>query len=263
MHGLVRDTYDELMDRKVIWIFLAITLFAMLISALISASDIQIKISQPGMDHAPQNPFGDLPARGVSTFLSLLIFVSAMTAASTIPSMLSRGRIDFFAAKPVSRSGLYLGRFFGLVIVFGTICLISGGIVYSLLAVIMKPFNAGVLYIFLFALLELFVWLSIVAAVGLMTASTTVAIVTAFLFWITQTLLGARQFIEALTDSQAVKYILDTLYWIIPKTSQLSKDGLALAMGNDLEQWLTTPATLAFGLVALLGAAVIFGRKEL
>jgi ABC-type transport system involved in multi-copper enzyme maturation permease subunit len=263
MHGLIRDTFHDLIDRKVIWIFVGLTLLGLLVVVLLANSNLQIHINQPPGEAPMKSPMENLPVKVASMFLSLLIFVSAMTSASAIPGMLSRGRIDYYASKPVSRTGLFVGRFSGLLVAFGSICVLSGGIVYTVLALAMHNFSVGVAYVFLFSLLELVVWLVIITSVGLFTSSTTVAIVMAFLFWIAQTLLASREIIENLTDSAAIRYALDVLYWIFPKTAEMSRAGVSLASGDQIENWLAIPATLGFGLVAFVGAILFFRRKEL
>ncbi len=263
MHGLIRDTLNDVMDRKVLWIFAGLVLFSILICVLLSMSDVRVRIEHSGPGGGPTPEGSNFALVLLRGFMSVIIFVSAMAAASSLPSMLGRGRSDYFLSKPLSRTSLFLGKFVGLMWVYGAAILVSGFLVYLTVAAALQNFSIGVVWLLLFSLLELFVWLAIIAGAGVFSGSTTVAIVTAFLVWILQSILAARQGIELLLNSKVVTGILDVAYWIVPKTSQLSRDGLSLAVGEPLDQWLTIPATLGFGLVALLTTLYLFNRKEL
>lgn len=263
MRGLNRDALNEGMDRKVIWIFAGLVIFSILVCILLSMSDVRVRIEQSGPNDGTSSGALNFPLYLLRGFMSIMIFVSAMAAASSIPSMLGRGRSDYFLSKPLSRASLFLGKFIGLMWVYGVATLVGGLLVYLTMAALLQNFTLGVLYLLLFSLLELFVWLTIIAGAGVFSGSTTVAIVTAFLVWVLQSILAARQTIEMILNSKVIGYILDVAYWIFPKTSQLSRDGLTLALGEPVDQWLATPATLAFGLLTLVVAVYLFRRKEL
>lgn len=263
MRGLTRDTLNEVIDRKVIWIFAGLVVFSILICVLLSMSDVRLRIEHSGPGGGPSPDVMNFPLYLLHGFMTVMIFVAAMASASTIPSMLGRGRSDYFLSKPLSRTSLFLGKFVGLLWIYGVATVAGGFLVYLTMAAVLQNFALGVVYVLLFSVLELFVWLTVIAGAGVFSGSTTVAIVSAFLVWILQWILSARQSIEMFLNSKVLGYILDIAYWIVPKTSQLSRDGLTLAVGQPIDQWLTLPATLGFGCVTLMVAVYLFRRKEL
>jgi ABC-type transport system involved in multi-copper enzyme maturation permease subunit len=260
MRGLTLDTINEVVDRKIIWMFAVLVLLAVLVTLGVASSDIRIKMGEQG--EGALNP-EKIPLGMFYAFMSILVFVSAMVSAASIPSMLGRGRCDFYLSKPISRRSLFLGKLLGLMTVYGALMIVSGIIIYLVIAISLHGFNPGAGYIALSALLQLSVWLTIITWAGLFSGSTTVAIVTAFVVWIVQTILASRQLIEAMLNSPVMSTILNVAYWIVPKTSEMGSDGMALASGETVANWWSLPATLGFAVVTLMISIWMFNKKEL
>jgi hypothetical protein len=260
MRGLTRDTINEVADRKIVWVFGALVLLSILITLGVGASNIRI---QMGQSEEGAMTAAMIPLKMFYGFMSILVFVAVMVAAASIPSMLGRGRSDFYLSKPVSRNTLFLGKLIGMMTAYGTLVLISGVIIYLVIAASLHDFDTGAGYILLYALVELAVWLIVITWAGLFSGSTTVAIVTAFVVWILQTLLDKRQLLEMMLNSRALGTVLDIAYWVVPKTSQLGQDGVCLATGQPVTNWWALPATLGFALVTLIVSLGIFAKKEL
>ncbi len=260
MRGITRDTFVETVDRKILYVFLGLTLFGLLIVFLTRNAEFNIRVQTNGSDLSAL--MFDPVLSAIKAFLSILLFLAVMASTAHFPTMLERGRAEFYLAKPLSRQSLLLNKYLGLLTVYGGIVMLAGFLCYSLLAVIHGVFTLEILYLFLAYLLSLTVWLSVTTVAAVFSGSTAMTVMTAFLVWALQSILAVHTAIKAFFNSAVFGYIIDTLYYIVPKNSAIETTGLMMAGGRTIDNWVPVWSSLLFAAFALYAAVLIIKRKD-
>lgn len=264
MRGITRDTLVEMFDRKLFYVFAAVTALSLLVVLLTGSFEMDMSIDTNGeMDAEMLNEMlGDPIIRVFEFYLSFLVFLAVMGTAGLIPNILEKGRADYYLSKPLSRTALFLNKFFGILIVYGLTIMLSGVIIYAAVGLVHDLFNARIIYLFLFSMIAFFIWLSITAFAGVAFGSNAIALMSAFIIWILQKILAGREILEALTSSKIIKYIVDTLYYIIPKTGGISDIAIKLTAGRPVNDWMPFYSSFLFALALLYVTIVIFKLKN-
>jgi Cu-processing system permease protein len=261
MRGMTRDTLVELLDRKVIYLFAAVLLFVLLAIFLTRNAEMSIHQQMPGGD--PMEMEAPNPAfRVVQIYMSFLLFLAVMGSAAHIPTMLERGRAEYYLAKPLARGTLLMGKFLGIFTVYGALVVVSGLICYVATAVYHGTFDIGVLPLFLGYVASLFVWLSATTFAAVFSGSTAMTIMTAFMLWAVQLILVLHDKIAAFASSPALGYVLKTLYYIVPKNSEIEQVSVLLAIGQPVPSWIPVWSSLLFAGVVLYAAIFVFKNKD-
>lgn len=264
MNGILRDTLAELFDRKMLYVFVALTVIAVIIVASTSAIDMRIRITGPGdsIDEAPSLFAQSAAIKLLGGFVSLLVFLATMASANLIPSALEKGRVEFYLTKPLSRGSFLLKKYISICLVYGGIVVACGVIVYVITTIVHGVSVASVVYLLGAALINLAIWFSITVTAGVVTRSAPMAIMTAFLIWVAQTILAGYEAIGAFLSSVGWKYIIEGLYYVVPKPSAIFDQAGALCLGKPVTDWVPLVSSLAFSAAALFSAMVVLKRKE-
>ncbi len=260
MRGVIRDSLVELIDRKMLWLFGILTLIGVLI--ILGANSVDVEFYGQGVDIDEVNQAMGNPAlMGFNFFVYVMTFLVVMATAGLIPNMLVKGRAEYFLSKPVSRTRLLLSKVLGVWIVYGA--MISVVALLNLLAaqIATDILQWSVVYVFVVNLLALLVWLSITAFVGVVSGSSAMAIMVAFLVWVIQKILVFHEEIGSFVKSQAVGHVIDTLYYIFPKTIEMSDLADTLISGRSGE-WMPVWSSLIFAAVLLYAATLVFKSKD-
>ncbi|MFZ5981528.1 MAG: ABC transporter permease [Candidatus Zixiibacteriota bacterium] len=264
MRGITRDCIVEMFDRKLIYVFAIVTVLALFIVLMTASFDTEIHVQTSGnMDMEEVNDMLGNPAmNGFSFFLFVLVFLAVLGTAGLMPSMLERGRADYYLSKPISRTSLFFSKFFGIFVVYGGVITLCGLIVYLAMGFMYNFFAAGVIYIILFALLNLFIWMSVTSFSGVVFGSNAIAIMSAFIVWVLQFLLDKREFMQELLRSKTFNYVTDSIYYIIPKTGALDNLALRLAVDRVIRDWVPLYSSVLFALVVIFATVTIFRKKN-
>src|SRR5581483_380042 len=189
----------------------------------------------------------------------LCTFLAIFATAHLVPRMQEKGTIDLYLARPVARVKLLLSRYVaGLVLAGSNVFYLIGAIwlivMWKTHVVHARFFLAGAIILFVIAILLAFAFV-----VGVVTSSTAVSIMTTYgLFFFAIMLAGHDRIAAALSKDWQV-WIIQTLYWVIPKTAELGAAVVAYVSGNQVPEKLAatlSPApflsTAAFGIVCLI-----------
>lgn len=261
MRGMTRDSLAELFDRKILWVFAVLTVFAMLGAAASRSLNVRLKTS--GADWQTVKGEVMLTAmKSLDAFVALLVFLAVMASASAVPHMLEKGRADYFLSKPISRKSLLLSKISSTWVVYSAVVVLAGLLVFGTISLIHELFDLRVFWLLCTAAVSLLVWFSITFAAGIFSGSTAMAIIAAFMTWIAQTVLAGREGLKMFFSSDIADAIVDGLYYIFPKMSELSDLGLALALGEFVDNWLPLWSSLLFGVGVMTVALVYFVRKD-
>ena len=209
---------------------------------------------------------------GFSVFLYFLCtFLAIFATAHLVPRMQEKGTIDLYLARPVSRVKLLLSRYVAGLILAGSNVIYLMGSIWLIVAWKTHVFNprfllGGTIIFLLIAVLLAFAFL-----VGVVTSSTAVSIMTTYGLFFFGLMLAAHDKIAAAVSKEWQAWLIETLYWVFPKTAELGQAVVAFIGGNEFgmpERILSVlnPApfltTAAFGAVCLVLASWLFTRKE-
>jgi len=168
VRGLVRDIFDEMVHRRILFVFGAITFFAVLTAIGTSQIEFQLDITTVGMSDL-NRALGNPILRACDTYMSVLVFLVVMATAGLVPTMFVKGRADYYLSKPVSRTHLLLARSFGIWLVYGAMVTASLLICYFTACLSFGNFDFRIIYVIIVNLLMLFIWLSVTVTAGILT----------------------------------------------------------------------------------------------
>lgn len=207
---------------------------------------------------------------GFSVFLYFLCtFLAIFATAHLVPRMQEKGTIDLYLARPVGRVRLLLSRYVAGLILAGSNVVYLMGTIW--LIVVWKTGVAnprfllgGSIIFLLIAVLLAFAFL-----VGVFTSSTAVSIMTTYGIFFFGLMLAAHDRIAAAVSKEWQAWLIETLYWVFPKTAELGQAVVAFVGGDELPERVLSalsPApfltTAAFGVACLTLASWLFTRKE-
>src|SRR5436305_2510849 len=165
---------------------------------------------------------------GFSAILYFLCtFLAIFATAHLVPRMQEKGTIDLYLSRPVGRVKLILSRYVaGLLLAGSNVFYLIGAIwlivMWKTHVVHPRFFAAGAVILFVIATLMAFAFL-----VGVITSSTAVSIMASYgLFFFAVMLVGHERIAAALSKERQAA-LINTLYWIVPKTAELGGAGLA------------------------------------
>jgi ABC-type transport system involved in multi-copper enzyme maturation permease subunit len=260
MRGMIRDCMNELFDRKTIYVFAVIALIGVVGTIGSLLLDIRIMGRSFGADDM-NRAFGNPMLHGYNAYMYVLVFLSVMATAGLIPGMLARGRADYYLSKPVSRTWMLLNKVFSIWVVYSGIMIVTFLVNYILSAALYGAFSFTIFYIIAINLLAFLIWLSVTAFAGVLTGSSAFTIMTAFAVWMAQKILTYHDFPKQFIDSKVVIYVIDALYYIFPKTGEISSLTDELATGGSAS-WMPLYSSLIFAAVLMFITIAIFRRKN-
>ena len=207
---------------------------------------------------------------GFSVFLYIICtFMAIFATAHLVPRMQDKGTVDLYLSRPVGRVKLLLSRYVaGLILAASNVIYLVGSmwlIVAWKTGVANPRFLLGGAIIFLvIATLLAFAFL-----IGVITSSTAVSIMTTFGLFFFGLALAPHDKYAAAVSKQWQAWLIETLYWVFPKTAELAQAVFAYVGGSQLPERVLsvlTPApfltTAAFGIGCLTLASWLFTRKE-
>jgi len=261
-------TLREAMARKVFLFFAIISGLAfagiVLAFSVVSIESLMNAASQSGANVAPAEMVTALELMIVNPLSGLCLLLAIFASASFVPNMMEKGNIDLLLSKPVSRSQLLLGKYTGgiLVVFINIFFLVTG--TWLIVSLKFSYWNFSFLYISLTITFAFAVLYALIVLLGVLTRSSIPGMMAAyFIFLIISPLLFAywKQFRLSVTG-EVMKSVLDVLYYIVPKTSELT--GLItinLASGKGITEYQPVITSLLF-LILALGSAIYFFRKK-
>ncbi len=275
IYYISRYTMREMLSKKVILTFLVISGIAVIISGLIAAGIDLASMKEQHEAQAALNPMIppfdartlvlQIQANIATTVAALGVFLGVFATASLMPSFMEKGTIDVFLSKPVARYQALLGRFIGsfLMVAANLAVMILG--VWLTFSAIIGIWEPRFLLSFLPIILTFAVLLSLTLLVSTLSNSSGVAIMISYIvFLVISPLLAIRaEILPFLGDSEALKWVMEVLYHVIPKTQELLNAHIVNvfdegAAGNPSEVIMSTLALI----FAYLGGAIAYFEKK-
>jgi ABC-type transport system involved in multi-copper enzyme maturation permease subunit len=267
--ALVRDTFREAFARKIFWGFLisctALLLFLIFI--------LRIDVVQGAL--ATVTIFGrSVPTTGVQNLVEQTQSVIAMVlyfmgmalavfaSAGLVSAVFEPGRIELLLSKPVSRTHLLLGRYIGnvLVVAANIIYLVAGS--WIIFGIKTNVWGAGYLVSSLFTIFIFAVLLAVLVLVGVLWDSSAVAIMATFAIMFLTPILAQKNTLEKLLSSEWSRQMLRFLYYVLPKTSDVSVMIRHVILRQPIDSWMPVWSTAIFGVVILALGLWRFQRRS-
>ncbi len=261
-------TLREAMARKVFISFFIISSIALLIMILVFSMADTVNIIA-GFKGANQNS----PVHQVTIALELMIvaplsgiglLLAIFSSASFVPVMLEKGNIDLLLSKPVSRSQLIWGKFWGgILVVFLNIAYLVIG-AWLIISIKFSHWDFSFLLIIFTITFTFAVLYSLIMLFGVLTKGQTLGMMVAYFIFIllSPILSSGHSTFNALIQSKILRTLIDVFYYIIPKTSELmGKITLELATGGGIKDYQPILTSLAF-LILTMGITISIFRKK-
>ncbi len=252
MRGILHDTANELLTRKLYWVFVIITGLAIL--AIMGVDNIDLKFQGMGDPNLGElnEAFGNPMLIGFYSFLGFLGIIAFLASANVFPGMLERGRAEFYFSKPVTRTFLYLSKFFSIWLVYSAVLVICGLSVYMALWFFHSISDSSFLLVIPFSSILLLFWLALSAFAGIWRRSTVFAIIVVLLVRIGETVVSAIQQITPLLESDTMVKAIELSEKIYPRFDKSSDILLNLATGARVDSFLPLWVAIIFTLVIIL-----------
>jgi ABC-2 type transport system permease protein len=207
---------------------------------------------------------------GFSGFLYVFCtFLAIFATAHLVPRMQEKGTIDLYLARPVSRVRLLMSRYLAGLILAGSNVVYLMGSIWMIVAFKTGIWNARFLMAGSIIFLVIAVLLAFAFLVGVFTSSTAVSIMATYGIFFFGLMLAAHDKFAAAVSKQWQANVIETLYWVFPKTAELLTAVVAFVGGDELPERIVrslAPApfvtTAAFGVGCLILASWLFTRKE-
>ncbi|MFL6247510.1 MAG: ABC transporter permease [Thermoanaerobaculia bacterium] len=207
---------------------------------------------------------------GFSGFLYVFCtFLAIFATAHLVPRMQEKGTIDLYLARPVSRVRLLMSRYVAGLILAGSNVVYLMGSIWIIVASKTGIWNARFLLAGAIIFLVIAVLLAFAFLVGVFTSSTAVSIMATYGIFFFGLMLAAHDKFAAAVSKQWQANVIETLYWVFPKTAELLTAVVAFVGGEQLPERIVrslAPApfltTAAFGVGCLVLASWMFTRKE-
>lgn len=266
---LTKLTIREAFARKIFIVFFGVSTFVILMAALVfslfSFEDLtgSITINSEQIDDIGVKLVETIQLFILSPLFGLGLFLSIFSTSSFIPNMLEKGSIDLLLSKPVSRTQVILGKFFGgTMVVFINIAYLIVGL-WFLLGIKFGSWNAGFLLsipVITFAFSTLY---SMIILIGVVTRSSVLAMMLSYLIFIVfSPLLAARENIYMLIENKIAQFVIDAIYYIIPKTTELGSIMADVATGYGIDDFQPIITSFLFIILTIYLSITIFSKKD-
>jgi len=256
--ALVRDTFREAFARRIFWGFFgccsALLLFLMFIMRIDVVQGAIATVTIFGRNTQSSDVEG-LVHQTQSVIAMILYFagmaLSVFASAGLVAAVFEPGRIELLLSKPVSRTHLLLGRYLGnvLVVAANIVYLVTGS--WIIFGVKTGVWGGGFLVSSLCTIFIFSVLLAVLVLIGVLWDSSAVAIMVTFAIMIITPILAQKATIERLLSSEWSRVVVRVLYYVLPKTSDVSVIIRHLILDQPVESWMPVWSTALFGAVVL------------
>jgi len=201
--------------------------------------------------------------KGLAGFLfGVGLFLSIFATANLVPVMVEKGYVDLLLSKPLSRTALFLGRYLGALSVVGInlFYLITG--VWLILGLKTGVWRTGILWGGGVILVMYGIFLGFMMLVGVLTRSSSITIMLSYILFPLTLFLSVRKGLTVMLTSRLLVWLVEALYWILPKISEVGLLTTSLASGTPIASLMPLLTSMLFGAGCLALATVTFVRKD-
>ena len=268
--SIILLTFRESFAKKTFVGFLAISTIILLLFIFALNLDIvdgaQSAVSVFGIQ-SPELMELQTVILGVQSAVAVMLFTGGLFMAlfatsNLIPNMLKSGFIDLFISKPVSRLQILSGRFLGAIsiVAFNIAYLIIG--TWLILSLKTGFWETGLLWAGIMIIVTFVILYSLMTFLGLITRSGPFALMFTYLVIFFSPFLLQRDNIYALLSSPIYGQLIDGIYYILPKPTELGAITQQIVSGNDVYSWMPLWSSLIFAAVIYAVSSFIFSKKN-
>lgn len=204
---------------------------------------------------------------GVEGFIAIMLFtvglfMALFATSGLIPTLLQPGFIDLFISKPISRLEILAGRYLGAIaiVAFNIFYLVIG--TWLIMSIKTGIWNVGFLLGGALIVLTFAILFALMTLLGIVSKSGPLSLMITYLLLFFSPLLKQRDHIYALLSSKIYGQIIDGLYYVLPKTSELGAITQKLTRGLEVNSWMPLWTSVAFGILIFSLSAYTFQRKN-
>jgi ABC-type transport system involved in multi-copper enzyme maturation permease subunit len=266
---IIRFTIREALARKVFIFFGAIILFVLVSTLLVfwfvDIDTLTSMANQSGQDYMMQEIVNSLELLIVSPLANLGLLLAIFSSASFVPIMLEKGNIDLLLSKPISRTQLLLGKYFGVVLfVFLNILIFVFG-VWLIISIKFGYWDASFLTLTIVITFAFAVLYALILLFGVITKNSILGMMIAYLIFliVSPLLLLYREKLNEFVNSEIVNTILDGFYFIVPQTAEImGRIMIDLAMGKGITNFQPIITSFLFLILTVVFSVILFRRKD-
>ncbi len=257
-------TFREALSKRIFIFFFGVSTFIILIFGLLFTFGTVNFISTGFVDGSVTS-FNNTLDNGIKMFLTYPLYVGGMflsifSVAGFIPSLLEKGNIDLILSKPVSRSQIILGKFFGGTAMVFVNLFYAVFMLWLLFGIKLDVWGTGFLLVPFTITLAFATIYSLIILIGIISKNTTFSLIVSFLiFFVFSPLLASESVSFIFFHNKTIK---DILYYIVPQTSDLSTITLSLALGNPIENFAPVFTSILYIILILYISIFIFSKKD-
>ncbi|HOP07081.1 MAG TPA: ABC transporter permease subunit [candidate division Zixibacteria bacterium] len=260
MRGILHDSLAEMLDRKIIWIYAAVTVIGILIVIAANSAALNFNGQELDLKTMGEEVAGPIMV-GINRFAYVLVFLSVLATAGIFPKMMVKGRADYFLSKPISRGSLLISKMLSIWLVYSLLVTACVLVIWVVTGAVVGVFGAKLWMLLMLHVLSLLIWLSITITIGMVTGSNALSIMAAFVTWVLQQILVFHEEIGSFIDNSILRNAISGLYYIWPKTIQIS-DMVESAVMKGGAEWMPLYSSLIFAAAMTVLAVFIFRRKD-
>jgi len=262
-------TLREALARKVFLFFLGISALVIIgmaiIFSIIDTTALIEGINPSGNKVVLTEIITVLELMIISPLAGLCLLLAIFSSSSFVPVMLEKGNIDLLLSKPVSRNQMLLGKYFGgmLVVLINIAFLIIG--VWLVISLKFSYWDFSFLSVILVVTFTFAVLYSIIVLFGVITQGSVFGMMIAYFIFLilSPVLLLGKERLHILIESDFIKTIVEGLYYIFPKTSELmGVITINLASGKGIADYQPVLTSLLFLILVLIYSLFLFNRKD-
>jgi ABC-type transport system involved in multi-copper enzyme maturation permease subunit len=268
--AVIGDTFQEARARWLFWGLFGLSTFLVLLFLFALNIDI-VQGAQATIAFGPRSrtiydihKFVNVAYSWVALALyywetPLAIFASA----GLVPVLLEPGRIALLLSKPIARTTLLAGRFFGNILIVAANSTYLIVIVWIILGTKTGIWGTRFLLAIPASIFMFTVLLTMVVLIGVVAESAALAVMVSVATMLISALLAQREWANKLLSSDWSRQVWTGLYWIVPKVYDLGSAIKQIIVFDRSADWITPVWTSTiFAAAVLTGALVIFNKRD-
>ena len=254
--GIFKETLLEFFDRKQHLAGLAITVLGILLIYL--GVSKRLELVDNNLETAANVTVFAIAA--LQTFVSLMVLLSAVSTIFLFTKLSKKGQVEYYLSKPISRGSFFFSKLFSIYLIYAmaltALCSLVG---IELIGLgVISPVQFG--YVLSINLISCGIWMSVVLFVGMLTKSVTYCFASLAAVWIGQLILTGRESWGA--GEQFGRYLLDTIYYILPNTTEMGQMAQLLASGEAVTNWMPAMTSIVLLLLLIYSSKSRFQRLD-
>lgn len=259
--AILRDTFLEIRDRKVFYVYWALAALMVLVTLVIP--DFKINGNELLKGNAiPPEMISEGMARYISGLFGFFVFLLVFGSAGLVPAFLQKGRIELSLSKPISRYRLVLMKFAAIYVLMAVILAGTVTLIWLASSFRLGQFEATYIWGLVIYLVQFLFIYSLVFCLGIVSNSGAAAIMGYFIVRIGTDLLAGRKAIYPLIGDSIWRKILDGLYHILPKYGEIADNSVPLMGGKEMISSYPIYSTFGISIVVILIALLVFNRRD-